>query len=175
MRVQADIPGQACQSVTVDPSELEQQPRTDAARIASDAVELLEVLWGRALAGPVSSSQLRAMFILEHNDGINLRTLAGTMDSTPPSVSRLCDRLEAMGMIERTPSPASRREVRLHLSKSGHAVLGELRTRRVQELQSVLARMPSGKRQALVRGLEAFRDAAYDELHGETNGDARTA
>jgi DNA-binding MarR family transcriptional regulator len=158
----------------VNPSEREQQ-HADAARVASDAVELLEVLWGRALTGPVSASQLRAMFILEHNDGINLRTLAGSMDSTPPSVSRLCDRLEAMGMIERSPSPASRREVRLHLSKSGHAFMAELRTRRIQELQTVMARMPSGTRQALVRGLEAFRDAAHDELHGSTDGDARTA
>jgi DNA-binding MarR family transcriptional regulator len=172
--VQADILRQACQSVTVNPSEREQQ-RADAARVASDAVELLEVLWGRAVTGPVSASQLRAMFILEQNDGINLRTLAGAMDSTPPSVSRLCDRLEAMGAIERTPSPASRREVRLHLSKSGLALMDELRARRVEELQRVLARMPSGKRQALVRGLEAFRDAAHDELRGETDGDARTA
>ncbi|MER6300577.1 MarR family transcriptional regulator [Kitasatospora sp. NPDC001539] len=135
-------------------------------------------MWGRALTGPVSASQLRAIFILEHSDGINLRTLAEAMDSSPPSVSRLCDRLEAMGMVERTPSPTSRREVRLHLSKTGRALVDELRARRIQELQRVLTRMPAGKRQALLQGLEAFRDAAVGELYeadAQSNEAARTA
>lgn len=175
--MRADILLLACQSVTVKPSGRHQQHAESTARVASDAVELLEVLWGRSLSGPISASQLRALFILEHNDGINLRTLAKAMDSSPPSVSRLCDRLAAMGMIDRTPSPTSRRELRLHLSKSGRALMDELRTRRVQDLEQVLARMPTGKRQELLEGLSAFRDAAQDELFGETKpeGEARTA
>ncbi len=141
--------------------------------MASVAAELLEVLWGRASTAPVSSSQLRVLLILEHNDGINLRTLAEALGSTPPSVSRLCDRLQAVGFVERTPSTTSRRELELHLSSRGSAFLRDLRSRREQELRTVIAQMPAGKRSALMDGLEAFC-AAASQMHDD-GADARTA
>ncbi len=133
--------------------------------MALAAAELLEVLWGRASSSPVSSSQLRALFILEQNEGINLRTLADALGSTPPSASRLCDRLQAVGFVERAPSTSSRRELQLHLSGRGRTFLRDLRARREEELRAVVARMPAGKRAALVDGLEAFRDTAFPHLH----------
>ncbi|OSZ59606.1 MarR family transcriptional regulator [Streptomyces pharetrae CZA14] len=133
--------------------------------MTSTAAELLEVLWGRASTAPASASQLRVLLILEHHDGINLRTLADSLASTPPSTSRLCDRLQAAGFIERVASPADRRELRLHLSGRGRAFLGDLRARREQELQAVLALMPAAKRTALLEGLEAFCDAAALRIH----------
>ncbi|MGW5330093.1 MarR family winged helix-turn-helix transcriptional regulator [Streptomyces sp. NPDC004014] len=129
------------------------------------AVELLEVLWGRASTAPASPSQMRVLLMLEHQDGINLRTLADSLASTPPSTSRLCDRLVAAGFVEREVSPADRREVRLHLSNRGRAFLDDLRARREKELQAVLERMPAAKRTALLEGLEAFCDAAASQIH----------
>lgn len=137
----------------------------DVARVASVAAELLDVLWGRASTAPVSASQLRVLFILEHNEGINLRTLADALSSTPPSVSRLCDRLQAVGFIERTPSSNSRRELQLHLSARGHAFLQDLRSRRELELKAVIARMPPKRRAAMLDGLEAFCDTASSQVH----------
>jgi DNA-binding MarR family transcriptional regulator len=158
----------------VTPSRPLPQPEDEMARTVSRAAELLEVLWGRASTAPVSASQLRALLVLEHNEGINLRTLADALGSSPPSISRLCDRLEAMGLVDRSPSTASRRELELHLSSRGRTYLAELRARRERELQAVLARMPTAKRQALVQGLDAFCQVAAAEVQGEA-GDARTA
>ncbi|MDI5964397.1 MarR family transcriptional regulator [Streptomyces sp. SL13] len=132
--------------------------------MTSVAAELLEVLWGRASTAPVSSSQLRVLFILEHNEGINLRTLADALGSTPPSVSRLCDRLQAVGFVERAPSSSSRRELQLHLSGRGSAFLRDLRTRREKELSAVIEQMPAAKRAALLDGLEAFCDTAFSRM-----------
>ncbi|MET9827903.1 MarR family transcriptional regulator [Streptomyces sp. NPDC006385] len=144
--------------------------------MTSEAAELLEVLWGRASTAPVSASQIRVLFILEHSDGINLRTLAAALGSTPPSTSRLCDRLQAVGFVERGPSASSRRELRLRLSRRGRTFLDELRARREAALQSVLEQMPAAKRTALLEGLEAFCAAASAEIHeGEDVSDARTA
>ena len=144
--------------------------------MTSEAAELLEVLWGRASTSPVSASQIRVLFILEHSDGINLRMLAEALGSTPPSTSRLCDRLQAVGFVERETSAASRRELRLHLSRRGRTFLAELRARREAALQSVLEQMPVAKRDALLEGLEAFCLAASAEIHesGE-EPDARSA
>ncbi|RCH67592.1 MarR family transcriptional regulator [Streptomyces sp. SDr-06] len=96
-----------------------------AAVAAREAIEVLEVLWshGRDLAAiaPVSASQLRVLYILAGDDGINLRTLGDELGSAPSAVSRMCDRLHALGFIQRTPSTASRREVELRLSDKGVA------------------------------------------------------
>jgi DNA-binding MarR family transcriptional regulator len=136
----------------------------EVARVTTTAVELLEVVWGRASTAPTSASQLRVLHILEHHDGIKLRTLAETLASTPPSTSRLCDRLQAAGFVERVASPEDRREVRLHLSSRGHAFLADLRSRRERELRKVLADMPAAKRVALLEGLEAFCATAATQI-----------
>ncbi|WP_425586804.1 MarR family winged helix-turn-helix transcriptional regulator [Streptomyces rameus] len=144
--------------------------------MTSTAGELLEVLWGRASTAPASASQLRVLLILEHHEGINLRTLADSLASTPPSTSRLCDRLQAAGFVERVVRPADRREVRLYLSSRGRAFLDDLRARRERELQEVLTLMPAAKRAALLEGLEAFCAAAAAQIHddAESSG-SRTA
>lgn len=148
----------------------------EVARVTATAAELLEVLWGRASTAPASASQLRVLLILEHQEGINLRTLADSLASTPPSTSRLCDRLEAAGLVRRVTSPADRREVRLHLSGRGRAFLADLRTRRESTLEAVLELMPAAKRTALLEGLEAFCDAAAAQIHDEAQGPgSRTA
>ncbi|MFC8516517.1 MarR family transcriptional regulator [Streptomyces sp. NPDC057257] len=152
-------------------------PADQVARVTSTAAELLEVLWGRASTAPASASQLRVLFILEHHDGVNLRTLADSLASTPPSTSRLCDRLQAAGFVDRVVSPADRREVRLHLSSRGRAFLADLRTRRERELQVVLDQMSAAQRTALLDGLEAFCDAAAFRIN-DTDAqepDSRTA
>ncbi|MER5512336.1 MarR family transcriptional regulator [Streptomyces sp. NPDC002766] len=147
----------------------------EVARVTSEAAELLEVLWGRASTAPVSASQLRVLFILEHNEGINLRTLADALGSTPPSTSRLCDRLQAVGFVERRAATASRRELELYLSRRGRAFLTGLRVRRQSALQSVLEQMPAARRSALLRGLEAFCAAAAAQIHDDGESAAVTA
>ncbi|MEV5437421.1 MarR family transcriptional regulator [Streptomyces sp. NPDC052682] len=139
----------------------------EVARVTATAAELLEVLWGRASTAPASASQLRVLLILEHHEGINLRTLADALASTPPSTSRLCDRLQAAGFVEREVSPADRREVRLYLSSRGRAFLDDLRARRERALQAVLDRMPAAQRTALLHGLEAFCAVAAAQIHDD--------
>jgi DNA-binding MarR family transcriptional regulator len=144
--------------------------------VTTTAVELLEVVWGRASTAPTSASQLRVLHILEHHDGINLRTLAESLASTPPSTSRLCDRLQAAGFVERVLSAQDRREVRLRLSGRGRAFLADLRARRERELRKVLADVPADKRVALLEGLEAFCAAAATQIHDDApDSGSRTA
>ncbi|MFD3698899.1 MarR family winged helix-turn-helix transcriptional regulator [Streptomyces sp. NPDC058646] len=131
------------------------------------AAELLEVLLARGQDVPTpaaSPSQLRALRVVEGAEGINLRTLGSVLGSRPPSVTRLCDRLEAIGLLTRTPSSTSRREVELRLTASGRALLDEHRAIRAREMSEVLGRMEAGEVQALVRGLIGFRREAEDVL-----------
>ncbi|MEU0204267.1 MULTISPECIES: MarR family transcriptional regulator [unclassified Streptomyces] len=145
----------------------------EVARVTSTAAELLEVLWGQASTAPASGSQLRVLLILEHQEGINLRTLADILASTPPSTSRLCDRLQAAGFVEREMSTTDRREVRLHLSARGRAFLDDLRARREKALQAILDQMPAAKRAALLQGLEAFCAVAAARIHDDAEDPGR--
>ncbi|WP_233611687.1 MarR family transcriptional regulator [Amycolatopsis sp. WAC 01376] len=133
------------------------------AAAVTETAELLEIMFERAREAsprPLSTSQVRAVVALDHHDGLNLRALAEVLGSTPPLVSRLCDRLEAVGFLERLPSSASRREITLRLSDRGRAYLQDLRARRRESLHAVLAKLTPETRAALTTGLQEFREAA---------------
>ncbi|OEJ97654.1 MarR family winged helix-turn-helix transcriptional regulator [Streptomyces thermolilacinus] len=136
---------------------------SDAARTAGEVIELLEMLWehGREMVSPapVSATQLRVLYALEREDGINLRTLSELLGSAPSSVSRLCDRLEALGFVERFPSSVSRRELELRLTSPAKAYLGDLRGRREEVLTASIAAMHPSTRASLLEGLRGFRSS----------------
>ncbi|MFF7296515.1 MarR family transcriptional regulator [Streptomyces sp. NPDC008265] len=135
----------------------------DPAAAVVAAAELLAVLHARGQDGvepAVSPSQLRALLAVEGAEGANLRTLSGVLGSRPSSVTRLCDRLEAMGLLTRSPHPSRRREVEVRLTPGGRDLLAERRAVRVRELSAVLGRMAPDALDALVTGLGAFREAA---------------
>ncbi|MFJ5708604.1 MarR family winged helix-turn-helix transcriptional regulator [Streptomyces sp. NPDC093105] len=133
------------------------------AESARELIELLEVLWerGRDMVSstPVSASQLRVLYSLDREEGISLRTLGELLGSAPPSVSRMCDRLEALGFVQRLPSPVSRRQLELHLTVHGKAYLRDLRVQREEALLAVIAGMSPASRKALLRGLTGFHEA----------------
>ncbi|WP_369204983.1 MarR family winged helix-turn-helix transcriptional regulator [Streptomyces sp. PU-14G] len=135
----------------------------DTAQRASEVIELLEVLWERgrnaASTAPVSPSQLRVMYCVDRDEGMNLRALGEALGSAPSSVSRLCDRLEAIGFVERSPSPTSRRELELRLTPRGRAYLTDLREQREEALLELLGTMRVREREALLKGLRGFADA----------------
>nr|WP_229900294.1 MarR family transcriptional regulator [Streptomyces capoamus] len=129
------------------------------AREIADAVECLANLWSLAAqeaAVRLSLHQLRALRTLEAAPELNLTGLAERLDIGLPTASRLCDRLEAAGMLERALHPRNRREVQLRLTGQGRRVLGDVARRRTQALAGVLAHMAPPERAALVRGMKAF-------------------
>ncbi len=109
---------------------------------------------------PVPATQLRVLFIVEQRGGINLSGLAADLGALLSSASRLCDRLEAAGLIVRDPGLQSRREITIRLSPDGEALLDRVRRHRQGELRRVLAEMPPPARRALVTGLTQFGAAA---------------
>jgi DNA-binding MarR family transcriptional regulator len=96
----------------------------------------------------------------------NMSRLAEALDVVPSSASRLCDRLEATGLLRRVPDPRDRREVRLLLTPSARRLLDQLRERRRRALAEVLDRMSGPARRDLVDALQAFAEAAPDGRDG---------
>ncbi|MFF3976957.1 MarR family winged helix-turn-helix transcriptional regulator [Streptomyces sp. NPDC001828] len=132
---------------------------THATEAASTITELLDVMWERAKAttaqdtAPASASQLRLMYVVDRQDGIRMRTVCHLLASSPPNISRMCDRLQAIGFLERLPCPDSGREITLRLSPAGKKHLQRIREQRETMLHEAIHNMPAAQRRALTRGL----------------------
>lgn len=152
---------------------------TDVAAAVESTVEsLLAVLDTARLAQSpaVPPTQLRVLTIIANARHTNMSRLAEALDVVPSSASRLCDRLEATGLLRRVPDPRDRREVRLILTPAALRLLEELRERRQNALAEVLERMSPASRQELVRALAAFDAAAGPrELTAGSDADLRSA
>ncbi|MBU2666511.1 MarR family transcriptional regulator [Actinoplanes bogorensis] len=141
-----------------------------AASVESTADALVSVLdtAGQAQNPSVPPAQLRVLAIVAGNSHTNMSRLAEALEVVPSSASRLCDRLEATGLLRRVPDPRDRREVRLLLTSSARRLLDELRERRRQALAEVLERMAPVDREELVRSLRAFAAAAGGEAEDQS-------
>ncbi|MGC5343490.1 MarR family winged helix-turn-helix transcriptional regulator [Streptomyces sp. DT24] len=148
-----------------DPAALHQHA-PDAVPEVSQVLELLEIAWERSrddlTTAPVSAAQTRVMYVVEREPGINLSTLGRRLSAAAPSVTRLCDRLQAAGFLRRTPRPEDRRETQLELTDAGAAHLREIRRRREQALRHAMNRMTPTTRHALTTGLAAFCEAVTE-------------
>ncbi|MDF3301249.1 MarR family winged helix-turn-helix transcriptional regulator [Streptomyces tropicalis] len=128
----------------------------------TDAVESLVALWFSAaeeVTPGLPARQLLALKTLRHRPELNLTALADHLGIGLPTASRLCDRLEAAGLLERTVQPLNRREVQLVVTAHGQRLLAEVTEGRVRRLADVLALMTPGQSAALHRGLLAFDQA----------------
>ncbi|MFD3656469.1 MarR family winged helix-turn-helix transcriptional regulator [Streptomyces sp. NPDC058620] len=129
----------------------------------AEAAEAVVAAWAQAshAATPrLSALQLEALLITRRKPGTNLTRLADEVGAAPPAVSRLCDRLEAAGLLRREPGRTSRREIGLVLTAAGHELIDALLARRYARFGEVLSRMPSAERADLLTGLLAFSKAA---------------
>jgi DNA-binding MarR family transcriptional regulator len=139
---------------------------TEIATAVESTVEaLLGVLDAARLAQvpAVPPAQLRVLTIVAGNRHTNMSRLAEALDVVPSSASRLCDRLEATGLLRRVPDPRDRREVRLLLTPSARRLLDDLHMRRRDALGDVLERMTPATREELVRALRAFQVATGED------------
>ncbi|MET7640928.1 MarR family transcriptional regulator [Streptomyces sp. NPDC005438] len=126
----------------------------EAVEVLCVVVELLEVRrargWEQGGTPTVSPTQLRALYVIDHHEGTNLRDLGDALGITPSSVSRLCDRLQDMRFVRRSTSEVNRREVELRLTPRGVRYLSEMRTGWLRRLRGVLAELPADTRRALL-------------------------
>ncbi|PTA44956.1 MarR family winged helix-turn-helix transcriptional regulator [Micromonospora sp. RP3T] len=108
----------------------------------------------------VSPTQLRVLSLIMSHPDTNVNRLAELLDVVPSSASRLCDRLEAVGLLRRAADPRDRREVRLLPTNAAESLLRELQERRHRAVQAVLDRMPNRVQHELLLALLAFGQAA---------------
>jgi DNA-binding MarR family transcriptional regulator len=87
---------------------------------------LEEELFGRHDLTPQQYNALRILSS-EHPNKIQTLDLAGRLISRAPDITRLLDKLEQRGLIDRERPPDNRRIVRIGITEAGRSLLRELR------------------------------------------------
>jgi DNA-binding MarR family transcriptional regulator len=133
---------------------------TDAVLGASRVLVAIASRSLAAAAAEVTLPQYRALVVLQSRGPQPAHVLASELQIVPSSVTRLCDRLVAKGLVAREPLEGNRRELRLQVTAEGAKIVASVSRRRRRELHTVVSDMGGDDRQDLVRVLEAFSRAA---------------
>jgi DNA-binding MarR family transcriptional regulator len=108
----------------------------------------------------VPPAQIRALLIIDRAGSLNLSRLAEALGASASSASRLCDRIQAAGLLTRDRAAASRREIVLFPTESGRRLADWVRGRRRAALGDVLQAMSPDGREALAQGLRELAASA---------------
>jgi len=72
-------------------------------------------------------AQLRILFRVRAQPGVDVRRIAADIGITPSAVSQQVDKLVTRGMLLRRDKPEDRRYVQLELTEAGHEATGQIR------------------------------------------------
>lgn len=81
----------------------------------------------RAVGLGVTRAQWKVLFKLTRYPGLRQIELADMLDIEPITLSRIVDRLEEAGLVERVADPADRRAWRLHVTARAQPLVEKLR------------------------------------------------
>jgi DNA-binding MarR family transcriptional regulator len=124
-----------------------------ADRLHSSAIHLLRRLRREDDASGLPAPQLSALSVIVFAGPITLGALADAEQVRPPTITRLVDKLEAAGLVDRVSDPADRRISRVAATPKGVKLLHDGRRRRVASLANSLRELPEKERAALAKAV----------------------
>ncbi|HEX5237663.1 MAG TPA: MarR family transcriptional regulator [Sphingomicrobium sp.] len=81
----------------------------------------------RAVGLGVTRAQWKVLFRLDRRPGLRQIELADMLEIEPITLSRIVDRLEEGGLVERRADPADRRAWRLHVTARAQPLIAKLK------------------------------------------------
>ncbi len=122
-----------------------------------DAQRLLRKRFeARASAYGLSSAQWRLLANVAKDPGVAQARLAELLEIEPISVSRLIDRMEEGGWIERRSDPQDRRVRTIHPTEKARDAFGKVKSLAGEVYEEALAGLSTADRSAIVSGLKAI-------------------
>ena len=100
----------------------------------------------------LTPEQFGVLATLCSRDGMNQRELADHLVKDRPNITRMLDKLQRKGWVERQPDPADRRVHRLHATAEGHDLMAQLSPQVLALRQRMFSEL-SPEEQAALRDL----------------------
>jgi DNA-binding MarR family transcriptional regulator len=127
---------------------------------AADLAQIADLLHGAAIrllrfvrredsAAGLSAPQLSALSVLVYGGPQPISTLAANEQVRAPTMSRLVDDLEHLGLAERIAQPGDRRVSLVRVTDVGRKLLEEGRRKRLARLVEILTETTLGERRAM--------------------------
>ena len=132
----------------------------DAVVRASRALVGITVRALAAVSDEVTLPQLRTLVVVSLQGPQTVSALADRLDVHASTMTRMCSRLVARGLVVRKPSAIDRREVVIELTKQGQALANEVMDKRRREIDAVVRHLSVDDRDRVVSALELFTRAA---------------
>lgn len=133
---------------------------TAAVLVASQALVAIAARSLDDLEDDITLPQYRALVVLATRGPSSLSGLAAAVGVHRSSAHRLCNRLIDTGLIDRTASETSGREVTLALTSSGGRLVRRVLDQRRSDIARVVQAMSPDQRRHAVEGFIAFAAAA---------------
>ncbi|MGC8472401.1 MAG: MarR family winged helix-turn-helix transcriptional regulator [Acidimicrobiales bacterium] len=147
---------------TISQTTQQQDPMVDAVLSAS---RVLVAVAARSLADldeaeDVTLTQYRSLVVLASRGPQGMASLAEALGVTPPTASRLCDRLVRKGLVRRRTDRSDRRQVRVALTEAGRRLVDVVTECRRRQIADLLSAVPEDARRSVAAGLQLLADAA---------------
>jgi DNA-binding MarR family transcriptional regulator len=105
----------------------------------------------------LTQAQWRAIARLSRNEGMTQIDLAESLETQPITVTRLVDRMEKAGWVERRPHPNDRRAVRLFLTPRSQPILAEMYARAADTMSDATRGVGVGAQKQLLDTLDHIK------------------
>jgi DNA-binding MarR family transcriptional regulator len=137
--------------------------RDDVVDAVLTASRVLVAIAARSLADAgeeVTLTQYRALVVLASRGPQGVAALAEAVAVTPPTASRLCDRLVRKGLVRRRTDRRDRRQVRIALTEAGRRLIDTVSARRRDEIAALLEGFSPEERQSVAAALHRLAAGA---------------
>ena len=127
------------------------------------ASRVLVAVAARSLADAgedVTLTQYRSLVVLASRGPKTVAELADLVAVTPPTASRLCDRLVKKGLIRRRAGRHDRRQVYIALTETGRELIDAVTVRRRREIADLLAAIPLETQRSVVTAVTQLAEVA---------------
>lgn len=114
-------------------------------------------------------SQKRILILLWENKGMTQRTLTQRLGIQPGSASEVISKLEAAGLIVRTPSETDRRTSDIRLTEIGEALAQDAHVRRKERHEQMFAVLSEQEKDTLIALLEKVNED-WDQKYRAQDG-----
>ncbi|MFD8425871.1 GNAT family N-acetyltransferase [Streptomyces sp. NPDC059466] len=113
--------------------------------------------YGRHLYAPYTLTESRVLYELAHSPRAEATDLCGELSLDSGYLSRILNKFEQDGLIERTPSEHDPRRRRITLTRRGHETAAVLDERSRESVGALLATVPAGDRPRLAEAMHTVR------------------
>jgi DNA-binding MarR family transcriptional regulator len=132
------------------------QVRDAASALNTGAIHLLRGLRSVDAQSGLTPARLSALSVVVFGGALPLGRLAAAEDVASPTMTRIVDGLETLGLVRRTRHPANGRIALIEATPDGRRLMLDAAARRHVAIADAIGRLGADDRRALLKAAPAF-------------------